>query len=132
MGGELADAQTTQLYLDGRSILLICFCTPAIGFPCSHEPDISFNCIVVCRFVFSHITLRNESVPVHSCVYSASSCHGFDHLSLVLYVYRLICTPLQACSLDILPLKVDSPNYFFRKHTVCSILSLVVSRDEDI
>lgn len=33
MGGELADAQTTKLYLDGRSILLICFCTPAIGFP---------------------------------------------------------------------------------------------------
>lgn len=26
MGGELADAQTTQLYLCRRSILLICFC----------------------------------------------------------------------------------------------------------
>lgn len=27
----------TQLYLGRRSILLICFCTPAIGFPRSHE-----------------------------------------------------------------------------------------------
>ena len=62
MGGELADAQTTQLYLDGRSILLICFCTAAIGFPCIHETDISFHRIVVCRFVFPHITLFNQSI----------------------------------------------------------------------
>lgn len=27
----------TQLYLGRRSILLICFCTPATGFPRSHE-----------------------------------------------------------------------------------------------
>lgn len=43
MGGELADAQTTQLYQGGRSVPLICFCTPAIGFPRSHEPSVSLT-----------------------------------------------------------------------------------------
>lgn len=37
MGGELADAQTAQLHLGRRSILLICFCTPATGLHHSRE-----------------------------------------------------------------------------------------------
>lgn len=40
MGGELADAQTSQLYIGGRSILLICVCTFAIGLAFGHEPNI--------------------------------------------------------------------------------------------
>lgn len=73
MGGELADAQTTQLCLGRRSTFLICFCTLGMGFERRHEADSLHS---ACSFVliFINMSAKNYITIYLSKLKKAGEC----------------------------------------------------------